>query len=119
MQRIESQDTVDVSSAYGCPAFNPVYIDDAVAIIERACALRGFQLLNVAGPEVVSPQALACRLAEAMGRTVSVGPQETASERNLVLDVARLTDELCYRHAVPLQDGIQRTVAAWLKGTRR
>jgi nucleoside-diphosphate-sugar epimerase len=49
---------------------NPIYVDDAVRGFAKALELRGCEVLNLAGPEVVSLR----ELAEIIGRTVGVEP---------------------------------------------
>ncbi|MDQ3823695.1 MAG: NAD(P)-dependent oxidoreductase [Actinomycetota bacterium] len=94
----------------GRPRCNPIYVDDAVAAVVAALDGPSPNVVNVAGPEVVSIAELAVAIGRAVGREPFFVEERATVEGDLVADVSRMRG-LLGRELVTLHDGLRRTVA--------
>jgi len=84
---------------------NPIFADDASAAIAAALALERQEVVNVAGPEVVTITELVNRLARALGRPASVRHTD-ARAGDLVADTTRMNDRLGIAATTTLDRGL-------------
>ncbi|MGQ0761920.1 MAG: NAD-dependent epimerase/dehydratase family protein [Acidobacteriota bacterium] len=86
---------------------NPTYVGDAVAAFERGLTLEGSQLINVAGPEVLSLR----EIGEIIGRQLGCAPvfnvQPDQEPTHLVGDLAKMKTLLGGPH-VTFVEGVAR-----------
>jgi nucleoside-diphosphate-sugar epimerase len=92
----------------GAPRINPVYIDDAVAITERACFLEGCHAINVGGPDVVSQIDLIQGMARALGVEARVKLRPGGGRLDLIVDVSAVKRLLGYDFTVRFEEGVRR-----------
>lgn len=75
----------------GRPRFNPIYIADALATIERALALEGEQVINIGGDEVLSIQDMAEVIGSVVGRSpIYQSAVGSLAVKDVVGDVSRM-----------------------------
>jgi nucleoside-diphosphate-sugar epimerase len=91
----------------GTPELNPIHIDDAVGATVRALALEGApDVINLAGPDIVSIRSLVALLAEAIGRTPVVRETDRVAP-SWAADIDRMTRVLGPPR-IGLAEGIRR-----------
>jgi UDP-glucose 4-epimerase len=92
----------------GGPRVNPVFVADVADAIAAAAEGRTPDLLNLAGPDVVSIS----ELAEAIGRTLGRSPRFVELGEPAAGDLVAATGRLCAvldRPLVSVEDGLRRT----------
>ena len=109
-ERITSGSPVTVQGDPGL-RLNPIFVDDAVRVIDAALELEAPAVLNVAGEEVVSLTELARLLGEAAGRTPVIEHTPAAAGADVVADVTRLRRVLAVAPRTSLRDGLARVIA--------
>jgi UDP-glucose 4-epimerase len=83
---------------------NPIYVDDAVAVLDSSLRLDGHQVVNVAGPQVTSIREIAERIAGLLG-VDPVFQLETGKPDHIVSNIARMK-EIVRRDLVDVHSGI-------------
>lgn len=84
---------------------NPIYVEDAATAVAAALASPGSEVVNVAGPEVVTLRGIGERLGELLGREPRFAPAGPAAD--MVADVARMRERLA-EPRVAVADGLAR-----------
>jgi UDP-glucose 4-epimerase len=87
---------------------NPIYVDDAVAVLKGSLRLAGHQVVNVAGPQVVSVRHIADRIGSLLG-VLPVIRTETGEPDHIVSDIAR-TRAIAARDLIDVDTGIAMMV---------
>jgi len=91
--------------------FNPIYIDDAVALLERTLDLDSYYRLNIAGPENVTIR----DLSRIISRELIRRPQFARVESpvlDLTADISRTVEVLGYSPGVKPAQGVREVIAA-------
>ena len=89
---------------------NPVYVDDAVAAFAQALHLEGNQVINIAGPDVMTLRAMCEIIGAAVGRR-PVFEQKDGEPVDYIGDILQAEHRLALR-PVPFETGIRRTLDA-------
>jgi UDP-glucose 4-epimerase len=110
-RRVLGGETVTIQGDPGI-RINPLYVADAVAVLERALRHDSSLLCNVAGGEVVDLTQLVGLLGEVAGTTPTVEHAPAEHEGDIVGDTRRLRAELGVVPQVSLRDGLERLVAS-------
>jgi nucleoside-diphosphate-sugar epimerase len=87
---------------------NPIYVDDAAAVLHGSLGLAGHQVVNVAGPQVVSIR----YIAERIGNLLGVAPvirMDAGEPDRIVSDIAR-TRTIASRDLIDVDTGIAMMV---------
>ncbi|MFC1935436.1 NAD-dependent epimerase/dehydratase family protein [Chloroflexota bacterium] len=109
--RVRAGQEVTVTNG-GQPRINPVYIDDVVRATRDALLLTGHQVVNVAGPEVVSVEDVARIAGQALGVQPRLQHSTDPTVWNLVADTTRFHNLFSLPDMVPPSEGIRRMVEA-------
>jgi nucleoside-diphosphate-sugar epimerase len=88
----------------------PIYLDDAVDILERAISERWTGTYNVAGEEIFALEEMAQIIGQALGKRPVIQRTAQASGAVLVPDIAKLKTLVDVRQFVPFAEGIRRTI---------
>jgi len=104
-----------VDSSFKCKSqyFNPVYIDDAVKITEHAATLKGYQVINVGGPDIISPIEIVEHISNIMGKKKShtvIMKKKEEEIRKRILDISKLEKILKYKFKFNMAQGIVETM---------
>jgi UDP-glucose 4-epimerase len=91
---------------------NPLYVDDAVAVLERSLVHDGSLLCNVAGEEVVDLTGLVGRVARIANVSPIVEHGPAAHAGDIVGDTKRMKTELGFVPEVSLDEGLRRLVVS-------
>ena len=70
---------------------NPIHVDDAVIAVERCLELPKSEVINVAGPQVITLRAVAKIMGEYVGRSPIFMVEQSAAPRDYIADIARMT----------------------------
>jgi nucleoside-diphosphate-sugar epimerase len=108
-QRVRRGDAVTVNGG-GQPRMNPIYVGDAVAVIQAALGREGHDTVNVAGDDVVGIGDLASQLAEVIGTEAQFEDGAAEGPGDLVGDTTLLHELYGPIGLVPLEEGLRRTV---------
>jgi UDP-glucose 4-epimerase len=73
---------------------NPVHVNDAVVAVERCLALDGSQVINIAGPQVVTLRAIAEMVGGYVGRQPVFAVDKIAVPNHYVADITRMSEML-------------------------
>jgi nucleoside-diphosphate-sugar epimerase len=91
---------------------NPTFVTDAALAVVRALGLADSQIINVAGPDVLSMRAIGEMIGDVLGRPPRFEVEKDVPPRDLVADTRKMAALLC-PPTVRFADGIARmTVAA-------
>lgn len=90
----------------------PIFLDDAVNILERALADKWTGVCNVAGPEQLTLADMAEAMGAALGREPVFERSEGASGAMILPDLTRLRELTDISGFVPFREGIRRTIEA-------
>jgi nucleoside-diphosphate-sugar epimerase len=90
---------------------NPLYVADAVRVLERSLTYDGSLLCNVAGGETVTLAELVQLLAELGGREPVIEHVAAEHPGDIVGDTKRMESALGVSPGVPLRDGLARVIA--------
>jgi len=106
---------INSSFKYKNYLFNPIYIDDAVNITERATILEGFHIINVGGPDIVSPLEITRNI---MNKLRGKKVQELNKNRNeigrkRILDIKKIEEILSYKFKFDIEKGISETIKSF------
>jgi UDP-glucose 4-epimerase len=93
----------------GGPRINPVFVADAAEAIAAAALGRSPDLLNLAGPDIVSIAELAETIARVAGRAPQIVERDERADGDLVAATDRLRGVLG-RDLVSLEDGLRLTL---------
>jgi UDP-glucose 4-epimerase len=69
---------------------NPIHVDDAALAVERCLSASGSNVLNIAGPELVSLRSIAERIGSELGREPIFTVDSATKPRHLVADIGRM-----------------------------
>ena len=90
---------------------NPIYVDDAAAAIEVAAGLEASEMINVAGPQILTLREIGALIGEATGRPPRFEVQPGAEPKHIVGSTGKMTRLL----GVPqtgIAEGLRRMLAA-------
>lgn len=90
----------------------PIYLDDAVRVVEQALAERWTGICNVAGPEQLTLADMAEAIGSVLGRAPVFERKEGASTAVILPDLSRLRELTDIDAFVPFREGIRRTIEA-------
>ena len=108
-QRVLRGETITILGDPGIRV-NPLYVGDAVRVLERALEHDSSLLCNVAGEEVVDLTRLVGLIGELAGTTPSVEHAPSEHEGDIVGDTRRMKAALAVEPEVPLREGLGRLV---------
>ena len=91
---------------------NPIYVEDAVDVLDPALALADGGVFNVAGSEAVTVGDIVELIAAAAGRSPRVRHRDGAGAGDLVGDTTLMRSVLGVTPAISLRQGVQRVVSA-------
>jgi nucleoside-diphosphate-sugar epimerase len=91
---------------------NPLYVDDAVRVLERTLQHDASLLCNVAGHETVTISDLVHVLGDIVGRAPAIEHIPADHNGDIVGDTKRMEEELGVTPRVSLHDGLSQVVAA-------
>jgi nucleoside-diphosphate-sugar epimerase len=91
--------------------FNPVHVTDVVEALTRCLRLRGSQVVNVAGPTVLSLRRVGELIGQCVGHLPVFTTDGAAASCDLVADIARM-EALLGRPAVQPRQGIEDLCAS-------
>ena len=97
---------------------NPIYVDDAVRVIERALYDERAGLLNVSGNQDVTLRELVDLIAAVAGREAAVRHTSQRPGGDLIGDNTQMREALGVRPRTSLEEGIAR-VLAWRAAVRQ
>jgi UDP-glucose 4-epimerase len=100
----------------GQPWINPIYVTDAVHVLEAVLTLPSHHTVNVAGPQVITIKELADLVGEADDCTPAFEHRSSGATSNLIGDTARLRSLFPGYEYVPPRQGIRDTVE-WTRRT--
>ena len=89
---------------------NPVFVDDAANAFEKALELKGWHVINVAGPTTVTLREIGQKIGALLGRTPVFGNKD-----GIPMDYVGATDTLRAKLCAKLtgiDDGLRATIAA-------
>jgi nucleoside-diphosphate-sugar epimerase len=110
VERVRTGSPVTLNGG-GRPRVNPIYIEDAVAVLMGALELDGNRVLNVGGDDIVDVRGIAEAAARVLGREPLFEEGSEESTGDLVGDVT-LMHELFPLRLTSFSDGLRRTVEA-------
>jgi UDP-glucose 4-epimerase len=91
---------------------NPVYVEDAVRVLDPVLSLERGGVFNVAGSEEVTVGELVKLISEAVCRPARVAHRSAASDGDLVADITLMRSALGVAPAVGLREGLSAAVSA-------
>jgi nucleoside-diphosphate-sugar epimerase len=94
----------------------PLYVDDAVAVLDQALREQWNETVNVATAPAISLRVAAATIAEALGRELRIVRSAESPDLNLAPDLGRLRARLAGREPVSFAVGIRRTIAHHASG---
>jgi UDP-glucose 4-epimerase len=94
---------------------NPIYIEDAVQVFERALNLTSSELFNIAGDEVVTITDLVTLMGEVSGKRTHVKYHTVPSGGDLIGDNAHMKKVLRVIPKVSLQNGLKEIAESFLE----
>lgn len=105
LERVQAGEPITVEGEPGL-RINPIYIDDALDVFERALALERSDLFNVAGDEVVAIDELVRVMGRVVGREPEIRYSESSYDGDLVGDNARMKEVLGVQPQTTLERGL-------------
>lgn len=114
VERINRGEGVTLYSEDGT-RLNPVHVDDMTEVIQRSLQLRGREIINVAGPDIVSIRQLASIIGEALGKQPRFEHKSEPSTDNLVADIKKLKMVMAFEPRTGIHLGVRRVVEAYLR----
>lgn len=109
LEKVRNGETVVVEGNPGV-RINPIFVDDAVRVFERALHLPTSDLFNVAGDEVVTITDLVRLIGEVVGKEPVIDYKDMKAEGNLVGDNSRMKEVLEVYPRTRLRDGLRLMV---------
>jgi nucleoside-diphosphate-sugar epimerase len=112
LEKVRTGGEVQLAQGIGIH-MSPLFVDDGVDAILRVAldpTASGHRTFNLAGAEVTTLGALVAEAARALGTTANV-VSTAQPPRWVAADVARLRDAYAWTPAVPLADGIRRSLS--------
>ncbi len=110
-RRVLAGETVTIQGDPGI-RINPLYVTDAVRVLERALQHESSLLCNVAGDDVVDLTQLVAMLGDTAGANPSLVHAPAEHEGDIVGDTRRLKAELGVTPEMSLRQGLERLVAS-------
>lgn len=89
---------------------NPIYVDDAAAAIEAAVGLEASEIINVAGPQILSLREIATLIGEAAKKSPRFDIRAGEQPKHL-LGSTRKMERLLITPQIGFKEGIERTFA--------
>lgn len=118
IERIDRGDPVTLYSQTGI-RLNPVHAEDMVEVVIRTLQLKGREVLNVAGPDVVPLTELAHLIGAALQREPRFEHKAEPHTDDLVADIKKLKMVLAYEPRISLREGVRRMVEAYVRNKQR
>ena len=89
---------------------NPVYIDDAVRATVNAISLKGNEVINVAGSDVVSILELSEMIGEVLGKEPVYEYKKDSNAMDFVANIEKMKSKLAAAPKISINEGIKRTI---------
>lgn len=90
---------------------NPVYVDDAARAVATACKMTSSDVINVAGPDVVTFRELGELVGSAVGVPAQFAHDAQVKPAHCIASISHM-EALLGRPEVPLSDGLRRLAIA-------
>lgn len=97
----------------GMPAFQPIYVEDLIAVFQACLVLEESHVLNVAGPEATNIKGVSEAIGRMVGRTPIYQEVTDPLAADSLADSIRLQEVLGFAPSVGVAQGLERTVS-WL-----
>lgn len=98
----------------GQPFINPLYIDDLIWVMHRALLLPQYELVNIAGPEPLSVEAIAVTAGKQLGREPVFERRKDPVQWNLLADTRHMHQVFPKDQPwVSLREGLSRLIEAF------
>lgn len=88
---------------------NPTYVDDAANAIADSLRLNMSQIVNVAGPDVISLKQIGKTIGELTGKDPIFDIQENLAPNDIIADINKMT-KLLFKPKISFKDGINRYI---------
>jgi len=88
----------------------PTYIDDAVEATIRSLSLSGFEVINIAGNDVVSIKDLAEMIGEILNKSPIYEFKRDPNARDYIADTTKMKKLLKFTPKVSIKEGLKRTI---------
>jgi nucleoside-diphosphate-sugar epimerase len=108
-ERVLSREQITIDGNPGI-RINPIYVDDAVAVLERALTYDGSLLCNLAGREEASLTDIVRLLGELAGEQPSISYEAAGQTGDIVGDTRLLEQTFGFDPQVPLREGLRRVI---------